>query len=63
MNQVGLREVVKSSDDRRFELSVSIRAGRSGEVWTMQAGTKELKAEWVTHIQKLLLRQLYSIKR
>jgi hypothetical protein len=62
MNQVGLRDIVKSSDARRFELSVTSHPGRSGEVWTMQALSKELKTEWVTRLQKLLIQQLCSIK-
>jgi len=62
MNRVGLREVVKSGDVKRFELTVTNPGGRSVEVWTMQAPSKELKAEWVANVQKLLVRQLYSIK-
>jgi hypothetical protein len=62
MNQVGLRETVKSGDVRRFELTVTNQGGRSIEVWTMQASSKEVKAEWVANVQKLLIRQLCSIK-
>jgi len=63
MNQVGLREVVKSDDDRRFEITVSNKRGRAVEVWTMQAATQQLKTEWVARIKKLLMNQFFSIRR
>jgi len=63
MNQVCLREVVKSDDDRRFEISVSSKRGRAMEVWTMQAATQPLKTQWVARIKKLLMRQFFSIRR
>jgi len=63
MNQVGLREVVKSDDDRRFEISVTSKRGRAVEVWTMQAATQQLKMEWVARIKKLLMKQFFSIRR
>jgi len=63
MNQVCLREVVKSDDDRRFEISVSSKRGRAVEVWTMQAATQQLKTQWVARIKKLLMRQFFSIRR
>jgi len=63
MNQVGLREVVKSEDDRRFEVTVTSKRGRAVEVWTMQAATRQLKAEWVARIKKLLMKQFFSIRR
>ena len=63
MNQVGLREVVKSDDDRRFEITVTTKRGRAVEVWTMQATTQQLKMDWVTRIKKLLMRQFFSIRR
>jgi len=63
MNQVGLREVVKSDDDRRFEITVTSKRGRAVEVWTMQAATQQLKMEWVARIKKLLMKQFFSIRR
>jgi len=63
MNQVGLREVVKSDDDRRFEVTVTSKRGRAVEVWTMQAATQQLKTEWVARIKKLLMKQFFSIRR
>ena len=63
MNQVGLREVVKSEDDRRFEVTVTSKRGRAVEVYTMQAATRQLKTEWVARIKKLLMKQFFSIRR
>jgi len=63
MNQVGLREVVKSEDDRRFEVTVTSKRGRAIEVWTMQVATRQLKTEWVARIKKLLMKQFFSIRR
>jgi len=63
MNELGLREVVKSEDDRRFELSVTNKRGRAVEVWTMRAATQQLKNDWVARIKKLLMRQFFSIRR
>jgi len=63
MNQVGLREVVKSEDDRRFEVTVTSKRGRAVEVWTMQAATRQLKTDWVARIKKLLMKQFFSIRR